>query len=212
MKKGLILGVLTLLVSILPVSSALAQSYSGATIEAEADGVTYKIVANAGDTVTLVNVGSGTGQIALTFSANVNGSMVIQESTTRPAGASSDAPGATNVYYNVTLNGLTNADISTGKWRFSVTKDWLNSKDASSGNVFLQHFGSSWSRLTTKEISSTATAYTYEADVNDFSPFAVSAVPGLSNTGSPYMLGAIIAVSVLAVLGGTFVLSRKHRA
>lgn len=210
MKKGILLSLAVLLMSFLPVTNVFAQSYSGTTISAESDGVTYKIVASAGDTVTLVDVGSGTGQIVLTFGTNVNGSMVIRESTTRPASAPTDPSGSVNFYYDVTLNGISNSDITAGKWRFSVTKDWLNSKDASSSNVFLQHYGSSWERLTTRETSSSSTSYSFEADVNDFSPFAVTAVKGLSNTGSPYMLGAVLAVSILAVVGGAFALSRKR--
>lgn len=213
MKKGLLLGFAMLLVSLLPASSVFAQSYSGTTVSAESDGVTYKVVASAGDTVTLTDIGSGTGQIAITFGADVNGSIVVKESASRPASASTDAPGSVNLYYDVTLDGISNADITSGKWRFSVTKEWLNSKDASSGNVFLHHFGNgAWDRLTTRETSSTSTAYTFEADVNDFSPFAITAVEGLSNTGSPYMLGAILATGILVVLGGSFVLSRKQRA
>lgn len=212
MKKGLLLGIATLLISLVPAISTSASTYNGTTVESEADGKTYKVVADSGDTVTLANIGSSNSSLAVTFNSSVNGSIVIEESSTRPSGAATDPSGSVNTYFNVTLNGLSNSNVSSSKWRFSVTKDWLNSKGAGSTNIFLQHYGSDWQRLTTREISSNTTSYTFESDVTGFSPFAVTAVPGLSNTGSPYMVGAVIATSTLAILGGTFILSRKQRA
>lgn len=196
--------------SLMP-TSVYASTYNGTTVSSEADGKTYNVTASSGDTVTLTDIGSGSGKIAVTFSANVNGSIVVEESSAKPSGAASEAPGSVNVYFNVTLNGLTNNDVSSAKWTFSVTKDWLKSKGVGSTNVFLHHYGSTWERLTTREISASSTSHTFEADVNDFSPFAVTAVPGLSNTGSPYMLGALLAGSSLAIVGGTFALSRKKK-
>lgn len=208
MKKGLILGISVLVLSLLP-TSVFASTYDGTAVSSESDGETYKVTAASGDTLTLIDVGSGSGKIALTFSSDVNGSILIEESSSKPSGASSEAPGSVNVYFNVTLNGLTNADISSAKWTFSVAKDWLKSKGVASTNVFLHHYDSNWERLTTSEVSSSSTSHTFEADVNDFSPFAVTAVEGLSNTGSPYMLGALLAGSSLAIVGGTFALSRR---
>lgn len=209
MKKTILLGLTALVVSLMP-GSALASTYNGTTVEPQADGKTYNISAESGDTVTLANAGASGNQLAITFDASVNGTITVTPSTSRPAGASSDPSGSVNIYYDVVLNGLTNDDVRSAKWRFSVTKEWLQQHNVASTNVFLQHFnGSQWERLTTREISSTASGYTLEADVSSFSPFAVTAVQGLSNTGSPYMLGALLAMAILTMLVGSFVLSRK---
>lgn len=212
MKKIFLLSLAALTMAIVAPISASASTYNGTSVSPGADGKTYTINAGAGDTLTLTDVGSSKGQMPITFKNNVSGSVVIVESSSRPSSATSDPSGSVNTYFDVTLNGFSNTDVSSAKWRFNVSKDWLRQRDVSSGNVFLHHYSSSWERLTTREVSSTATSHNFEADVTSFSPFAVVAVPGLSNTGNPYMLGALIALGILTVITVSFVLSRKKHA
>lgn len=213
MKKGVFLGLLGLLVSFMPASSAVAQSYNGTTIPPNSDGVTYNVVAGAGDTVTLIEIGNGDGTITITLTNSVNGSIVVKESSTRPTSASSDAPGKVNLYFDVTLNGMTNDDIGAIVWKFSVSKNFLTQNNVTSANVFLYHFnGSAWERLTTTQVASSSTTVTFEAQVTSFSPFAVTAVEGLSNTGSPYLLGAVIGGGVLIATIGAYMFSRRQQA
>lgn len=211
MKKLLLTGIFAMVLSILPAANLFAQSYNGTTVEPEADGTTYVVTAQAGDAVTLSNVGNGS--VAITFANDVDGSIVVEESQARPADASMDAPGTVNIYYDVTLVGITNADITSSVWSFSVSKDFLSQNDVTASNVFLHHYSNgNWERLTTRQVSETDTTVTFEAEVDSFSPFAVTAVDGLSNTGSPYLTTAIVAISTIAVVGATFMLSRKQRA
>lgn len=211
MKKGIVAALIGVVVALVPAATASAQSYNGTAVAPESDGTTYNVVASAGDTVTLTEVGNGS--IAVTFSNDVNGQFIITESSSRPASATSDAPGAVNLYFDVTLNGITNDDISSAKWTFSVEQSFLNQHDATAQNVFLYHFnGSSWEQLTTTQVSSSDTSVTFEAQVNNFSPFAITAVEGLSNTGSPYLLGAVLGIGTLAAVGGAFYLSRRQTA
>lgn len=213
MKKGIIAGLIGLVMSLVPVSSVGAQSYNGTTVPPNSDGETYNVTADAGDTVTLTEIGGGSGTIAVTFANGVNGTIVVKESTSRPAGASTDAPGNVNLYFDVTLNGMSNSDISSAVWTFSVARSFLTQHDATASNIFLHHFnGSTWERLATKEVASNDTAVTFEAQVKNFSPFAVTAVEGLSNTGSPYLLGAVLGGGTLATVAGAFIASRKQRA
>lgn len=188
--------------------SASAVSYGGTTISST--NGTYVVAASAGETVTLANV-AGVGTLALTFKNNVAGSVVVTESgTTRPAGAATNASGTVNKYFDISLQGITNADISSSKLTFTVEKAWLNNNGVTAANVVLQHYGSAWENLTTREVSSSSTASTFESTVTSFSPFAITAVAGLSTTGSPYVLGALIAVGVIAIVAGTFIASRKR--
>lgn len=212
MKKGLVFAALALLVSVAPVSNALASTYGGTTVAVESDGKTYNVTAQSGDTLTLSDLGSGNGKLAMTFGANVSGSVVVEESAGRPAGASVNAPGTVSKYFNVTLNGFSNSSVSSAKWTYSVPKSFLDQNGAASSNVFLHHFGGgTWERLTTREVAATSDSVTFESDVKSFSPFAITAVEGLSNTGSPYMLGAILSGSILTVLGASFALSRRKQ-
>jgi PGF-pre-PGF domain-containing protein len=211
-KKLLQSALIALALAVIPIASAsaVATGYDGAVINPESDGVTYNVVAGAGDTVALTGV-AGVGTLNVTFKNNVSGSIVITPSASRPSEASSNANGTTNLYFDVDLNGMSDTDVNGAKLTFTITKAWLTANGFTSANIVLQHFGTNWTNLTTREISSTATTVTFEATITSFSPFAIVAVPGLSNTGSPYMVGAIIAIAALAIVGGTFIISRKQR-
>ncbi len=201
----------TIFMALVPTISAQAASYNGASISPASDGKTYTISAAPGDTLTLINIGSSKSSLSITFKNNVNGSIVITEGSTLPASAPSAPTGKVSSYFDVTLNGLTNADLSGGVWHFSVTKSFLNAQGLGANNVFLQHYGPSWDSLTTKQTTSDVNNYNFDANVTSFSPFAVVAVPGLINTGSPYALGAFIAIGALIVIGGSFMLTRKKK-
>lgn len=213
MKKGILVGLAALVLCLIPSGVAGATSYDGTTIQPESDGETYNVSAEAGDTVTLDDAGLPNSQVAVTFKNGVSGSIVVKVSTTKPSDAATAASGIVNVYFDVTLNGITNDDITSATWTFKVAKSWLTEQGVTAENIFLNHYGADgWTRLTTRQVSSTDTEYTFEADVTSFSPFAVTAVEGLSNTGTPYMLGVLIAVAVIAVVAGAFVASRKRHA
>lgn len=212
MKKGILAGLFTLVLSVFVVAPAYA-TYNGTVVEPEVDGTTYKVTADAGDQVTLSGLGSGTGVLKVTFANGTTGSFVVTESSEKPAAASTAAEGAVNLYFDIDLVGLTNDDVASAVWTFTVEKSWLSAQGVTAQNVFLQHWnGSAWERLTTREVSSTDTTVTFEADITSFSPFAVTAVAGLSNTGSPAVIGFVIAAGILAVVGGTFYLSRRASA
>ena len=207
MKKLAILPALALL---LVPAVAFANTYDGTVVEPENDGETYNVAATSGDSVTLNNVGDGTGDLEVTFSNGVSGSIQVTQSTTLPAEAPVPPTGTIDIYFDVDLNGLTNDDISGAVWSFSVTKAWLNENDVSAENVFLQHYtNGAWERLTTRVISETDTEVNLEADIDSFSPFAVTAVAGLSNTGSPFALGALLAAGILISLTVAFRMSRR---
>lgn len=212
MKKSFWLGlVAALTLSLVPFAGASATGYNGTTVEAEADNITYEVTALAGDTVTLANIGSTTASVAITFKNNVDGTIVITESASRPSDATSDPSGIVSLYYDIKLVGLTNADVSGAVLTFTVPKTWLSANGFTGANIFLQHFdGSGWVKLTTKEVASTDTTITFTGTITSFSPFSITGVAGLSNTGSPYMLGAILSISALAIIIGSFVLSKKR--
>lgn len=212
MKKGILTGLFALVLSVFVAAPAYA-TYNGTVVNPEADGKTFKVAASAGDEVTLAGLPAGAGSIKLKFKNGASGVVVVNISTERPADATVAAEGNVNVYFDVDLEGLSNEDFDSAIWTFTVEKAWLTANGVTAQNIFLQHFGDgAWERLTTREVSSTDTTVTFEATVTGFSPFAVTAVAGLSNTGSPAVIGLVIAAGILAVVGGTFYLSRRAHA
>jgi PGF-pre-PGF domain-containing protein len=212
LKNKVIALALGVLVTLVPSASALAVGYNGTVVSPQGDGITYTIVANSGDTLTLNNVGGQTnGQLAITFKNNVNGTIVIKPSAGLPTSASSAPSGTVATYYDVTLNGFSNADVTSSTWSFSTTKTFISNLGLTASNVFLVHYnGSSWDRLSTKQLSSDATNYNFSASVTSFSPFAIVAVPGLTNTGTPYLLLVGGGIAALVVIGGAYLLTRKR--
>ena len=194
-------------------AAASASTYNGTTINPEADGQTYVVVANAGDTVTLASACQGTSTISVKFTNNVNGTIKIVKTTTLPSDASSAPSGNIDHYCDVTLTGFSDSDLASAVWSFTVAKSFLSNLGLSASNVSLKHYvNSSWTTLSTQETSSDSTNYTFSSTTSGFSPFAVVADPGLSNTGFPYAVSAVAGVSVLAVVGATFMLTRQKRA
>ncbi len=209
--KKLLAATFFIIFMMMPVT-VFAQSYNGATIEPENDGKTYNVSADVNDQITLNNVGGNGGTLKLGFTGAASGSVVVQQTTTRPADAPVAPGGSVDIYFDVQLTGgLTSNDIGSGTWTFTVDKSFINGIDgAIKDNVFLNHYnGTAWERLVTRQVSETATTYVYEAEVTDFSPFAVTAVLGLTNTGSPYMMGMIVAVVSLVVVGVAYRFSRN---
>jgi PGF-pre-PGF domain-containing protein len=209
-KKLVLTGVFALLLSVVPLLSVAANTYNGAVFQPNEDG-TYTITTPSGNKITLDKVGRG--KLSFVFKNALSDAIIsVKAVSQRPAAASSDAPGSLYQYFEVVLGeGVSNDDVDTSVWTFEVDKSWLSQNGKTSANVFLHHYnGSVWERLNTRQVAESDTTYTFEADVTSFSPFAVTAVDGLSNTGSPYMTGFIIAISSLAVVGGTFALSRKR--
>lgn len=193
-------------------ATALASTYNGTTVSSAADGKTYTVVANSGDTLTLNNAGQSGALLNITFKNNVSGTIVINPSTTLPASASSAPSGNVATYFDVTLSGLSNSDISGATWNFSATKSFLSNLGLTSSNVFLEHWnGSSWDRLSTKLVSSDSNNYNFAGTVTSFSPFAVVAVPGLTNTGVSYALIAALSVGAIVVVAAAFFLTRNKK-
>lgn len=208
--KQKLLGALTALAVFVVPASAFASTYNGTTVAPAADGVTYTVSAAPGDVVTLANAGQAGGQLLVTFKNNVNGSIVIKPSTTLPASATSAPSGTVKTYFDVTLNGFSNADVTSSTWTFSTPLSFLNGLGLSTSNVFLEHFnGTSWDRLSTKLVSSDSANNNFTAGVTSFSPFAVVAVPGLSNTGTSYAVLALGGVGALAVVAVSYFATRK---
>lgn len=211
MKKFFIAIISALALVILPASSALAVNNYGGQVIQPVDCKTYTILLNTGASVTLDNVGCAGGKIKTTFKGEANGKFIIVSSSTLPSGAGSSPSGTVYNYYDVTLDTITNADFGSTTWTFSVTKAWLSQNGLSAANVFLYHYdGSAWQRLTTREVSSTDTTVTFEADIPSFSDFAIVGDPSLTNTGTPYMLGALLSIGILVVIGAAFIFSRKR--
>ncbi|GAC1498440.1 MAG: hypothetical protein NVS1B10_00260 [Candidatus Saccharimonadales bacterium] len=191
--------------------SVYASSYNGTTVSPQPDGVTYVISASSGDVVTLLNAGQNGGQLVITFKNTVNGTMVIKPSTGLPSSASSAPTGTVNAYFDVTLNGFSNSDITSSTWNFNAPKSFLSNLGLSTSNLFLEHLnGSSWDRLNTKFVSSDTTNNNFSAGVTSFSPFAVVAVPGLSNTGTSYAVLAAGGIAAIAIVVGAYMLTRKR--
>jgi PGF-pre-PGF domain-containing protein len=215
MKKILYTGLMSLVIGLFAVLPAAA-TYDGTTVNKEEDGKTYSIDATSGDKVTLSNIGSGSGTLAVTFKNDANGSIIVTESITRPNEATSDTPGSLNKYYDVSFEGLTKDDITGAVLSFTVEKTWLSTNGFTAENVVLSHFlGTEWEGHTTREISTTDTTVTFESDIGSnitgLSHFAISAVESHSNTGSPAVLRVILASGIIAVVGGAFVIIRRKK-
>jgi PGF-pre-PGF domain-containing protein len=209
-KQKIMTALVGVMVTLAP-ASAFASTYNGTTVSPLPDGVTYPISASSGDSLTLANAGQGGNQLTITFKNNVNGTIVIKPSTTLPSSASNAPTGNVSAYYDVSLNGLSNNDISSSTWNFSATKSFLSNLGLSTSNIFLAHFnGSGWDRLSTKLVGSDATNNNFSAAVTSFSPFAVVAVPGLSNTGTSYAVLAAGGLVALALVAGAYVVTRKR--
>jgi PGF-pre-PGF domain-containing protein len=213
MKKKLLSLFVGAFLVLVPAASASASSYNGTTVAPAADGKTYTVSAGAGDTLTLTNLPAPAGQLAITFNSTVSGTIVITPSTTLPASAPTAPKGTVNIYYDVVLNGLTNANITSGTWSFNTPKSWLNQLGLAPTNVVLYHYeNGAWKALTTRQGTATATDYTFAADTTSFSPFAIVAAPGLSNTGASYVVTALVATGVLAAVVLVYVATRKQKA
>lgn len=209
---AIVVAALTLLgFGVVPVSRVNAQTYNGTTIQAQSNGI-YQVTARAGDTVTLVNVGGSGGSITITFSNNVSGSITVQKTSGRPGGASSDAPGQVYAYYSVTLNGISNNDIASATWNFSVEKSWMDARGLGGSNISMMHFQGNWTQLPTQQTASNQGVALFSSQVNSFSPFAIAGKEGLINTGSPYALGAVVGTGMIAIGGGSYYLSRRRKA
>ena len=212
MKKGILTGLFVLFLAAVPLVSVAANSYSGAVFQPNEDG-TYTITTPSGNKIVLDKVGRG--RLGFVFKNALNAATInVKAVAERPSAASSNAPGDVYQYFEVTLvENVSNDDVDSSVWTFDVEKSWLTQNDKTAANVFLHHFnGSAWDRLNTRQVAESDTHYTFESDVDSFSPFAVTAVDGLSNTGSPYLTTAVVAISTIAVVGGTFALSRRQRA
>lgn len=203
-----LLSVMALAFAMFSVLAVGAQSYDGDTVEPDING-DYAVTAQSGDTVTLNNLGSG-GSLDVTFANGVSGTIEVTTSAGVPAGAPSASPGTANIYLDITLTGLTNADVSSAVYRFTVTQTWLDDQGLGSENVFLYHYnGTAWEQLPTTLVSSVGGTHTYDATISSFSPFAITAVAGLTNTGSPAYLTIAVAGALVIALGTVTVLSRR---
>lgn len=212
LKRGFLYAFLAAALGFVPVVAASAQSYDGETVQPNEEG-NYEVAATANDTVTLANLGDSGASLELTFANGASGTVEVTTSTTAPSEATSAVPGTAAVYLDIDLNGLTNDDISGAVYTFSVTKDWLRDQGLESDNVFLYHWnGSAWERLSTTEIGETDSTHTYEAVIDNFSPFAVSGVLGLSNTGSPAFVLILVGSSLIGVVTAVAFMSRKSHA
>lgn len=213
MNSKVIAAFVALFVGVLAPTVAFAQTYEGTTVQPEADGKTYNVSFSQNDKVTLNNFGQD-GQLTLNFATSGSGSVVVEKSSTVPAGASSAAPGAVDTYYDVTLSGFTNEAIASSTWTFSVTKDWLTQQSLTASNVALYHFeNSAWKKLSTTVASETSTGYTLSAAVTGFSPFAVAGTAtsggALANTGAPILAAVIPGVALVAAGAGILIRNRR---
>lgn len=190
--------------------AASAATYNGTTVAPNADGTTYNVTAAAGDTVTLTNVG-GNGQVAVTFANAVSGTISIVPSSTKPASATSVAPGAVVTYDDVNLSGFSDTDISSVVWKFTVSNATLSSAGLAAANVRLYHYTGSWNAQPTQVLSADTTNTYFSATATGFSPFAVAGSTGLATTGSSLPLIAFIALAVLIVGTIAFRLNRSSR-
>lgn len=213
MVNKLLISLAAVFMTLIPAAAVHAQSYNGRNISPNGDGITYSVIANAGDSVTLLNIGGQPGNsLTITFNSNVNGNIVIEQSGSIPTPASNGPAGAIYFYYNVTLNSITNGNIGGAVWHFSVPKSWVTEHGLASDNINLFHFSNgSWSKLQTTLTSSTGDTYTYDGAVSSFSPFAIGGAPGLANTGTPYMLAGLVSISALVIVGGLFFMSKTNR-
>lgn len=187
-----------------------AASYNGTTVQPNADGQTYKVSATPGDTVNLGNIANTGGSIAITFNSSVSGTISVVSSQTLPASAPSAPNGKIATYYDVNLSGFSNANISSATWNFGVARSFVSGLGLSPTNVVMYHYtGGQWQSLKTTRGTDNTTNYNFSAVTTGFSPFAVSVVPGLSNTGFPYALTAVIGAGAIAAVVGSYVVSRK---
>lgn len=212
--KKVIVSLAAIFMALIPATTANAVSgYNGTNISPNGDGITYNVVADSGDTVNLVNVAGIPGMVvSVTFNSNVNGTIVITSSNTRPADAPVSAPGTTEMYFDVTLNGISNSQITSATWNFAVPKTWANQNGFGSGNIAMMHYGTSWVQLTTTLTSQDANNYYYSAVVTSFSPFAIVGSNGLANTGTPYVLVALASLGLIVVVGALYITTRQKGA
>lgn len=210
MKLHRLLAAISLvLLSFSPVAVSAA-SYNGTTVQPNADGQTYNVSASAGDTVNLANIANTGGSVAVTFNSSVSGTIQFVPSQTLPASAPSAPAGKVATYYDVIMNGLNDSNITSATWNFGVTKSFVNSLGLSPTNVVMYHyFGGNWQALKTTHGTDDATNYNFSAVTSGFSPFAVDVVPGLSNTGFPYALTALIGAGAIAAVAGSYAVTRK---
>lgn len=208
MIKKILASLVAVFMTLMPVAAVHAQSYNGRNISPNSDGKTYHVVANSGDSVTLIDIdGQSNNSLTITFNSNVNGNIIIEKNNSIPAPAT-----AVYIYYNVTLDSITNGNISGAVWHFAVPKAWVAEHGLKADNINLFHFSNgSWSKLQTTLISSTGDTYKYDAAVTSFSPFAIGGDPGLANTGTPYMLAGLVSIAVIGVVVGLFFVTQNNK-
>ncbi|GAC1391959.1 MAG: hypothetical protein NVSMB46_06410 [Candidatus Saccharimonadales bacterium] len=200
-----------ILLAVVPFSAVSASSYNGTTVAPAPDG-TYPITASTGDVVTLSSIAGTTNSLSLTFASGATGSVSVTQSATRPASAPTSPAGSVNLYYDVNTTGFTDANITSAVWNFTVSKSFINGLGLAPTNIFLYHYkNGAWQQLATKQTGSTTTDYSFSATTPSLSPFAAVAVPGLSNTGFPYIVSVLGGISVIAIVGAAYFLTRKKK-
>ena len=155
MKKILSLFLCSLFVLAIP-ATALATGYSGREIQPDAQGC-YRILGEAGDTMTLIGTGSFLSNITVTLDDSADDIVCIDTYLTKPGSAPDGLPNIAHGYIDIQGDSF-NAALDYALIRFSVSKDWLNQNNISRDNIRLYHYqNGSWFQLATSVVSESAT-------------------------------------------------------
>ncbi len=111
----------------------------------------------------------------LTTATVTNVKLDVGKTTTAPGEVTTALSGTVNYYIQVNKTGLSDAQLSTAKLRFKVTKQWLTDNSLAADDVALWRFaGGKWTELTTTKTGEDTTKVSYEATSPGLSTFAVA--------------------------------------
>lgn len=177
-----------------PSSSGTAPATTAATTTTTASGgtgsgggavqISYtlpELKAGVEQTLSFDNPQLGVESILLTTARTLSDVKVtLLEHKEQPSGTN-PPPFSAYKYFEVTPTNLVASDITTSRIIFTVTQEWLTSKQGLPKQIALYKYKDGWAKLPTKDLGEAGTLHKFQADTNGFSFFAV----GLESAPQP---------------------------
>ncbi len=112
--------------------------------------------------------------IALTPNDNIiNVKIVVRQYSLQPSSVLTAPAGSLFKYAEIVKENLPSSNIKTASVKFSINKDWVDSKGKKESILLLRYVNNKWETLSTRFIAETNGEYQYEADTPGFSYFAI---------------------------------------
>ena len=135
------------------------------------------VTGNTPVTNAITNTQIGVTEVTFELSTNANNvRLEVSKLADRPVDVSSAPSDTTYKYLELKVSGVESTLVKSGVVKFTVDKAWVTENSADKDTIALNRWANSqWNALSTKYVSETSTAYTYEATTPGFSVFAVTA-------------------------------------